>query len=159
MCYFVLLKSFCKKKIKKFKSDLIASFILLIISPIISFINCLSANPTKLSNTLKQIVGKLPTNCLNVFDLFVGLAPNGLKNLLCFVNAFSKCWIYKNIYSVLSILRVHYLKEQLKLQVLATKVLKVHLWKHGTIRGQSFESVKTFLSFNIQEDILKRKSP
>ena len=31
-------------------------------------LNPLSANPMKWSNTLKQFVGKLPTNCLNVFD-------------------------------------------------------------------------------------------
>ena len=37
-------------------------------------INPLSANFTKWSNTLKQFVGKLPTNCLSVFDHFVGLA-------------------------------------------------------------------------------------
>ena len=43
------------------------------------FINLLSANPTKWSNTLKQFVGKLPTNCLSVFDHFVGLALEGLK--------------------------------------------------------------------------------
>ena len=41
--------------------------------------NPLSANPTKWSNTLKQFVGKFPTNCLNVFDHFVGLALKGLK--------------------------------------------------------------------------------
>ena len=40
--------------------------------------NPLSANPTKWSNTLKQFVGKLPTNCLSVFDHFVGLALKGL---------------------------------------------------------------------------------
>ena len=40
----------------------------------IAIINPLSANPTKWSNTLKQLVGKLPTNCLIVFDHFVGLA-------------------------------------------------------------------------------------
>ena len=34
-----------------------------------------SANPTKWSNTLKQ----QPTNCLNVFDHFVGLVLKGLK--------------------------------------------------------------------------------
>ena len=33
----------------------------------------LSANSTKWSNTLKQFVGKLPTNCLSVFDHSVGL--------------------------------------------------------------------------------------
>ena len=41
--------------------------------------NPFSANFTKLSNTLKQFVGKLPTNCLSVFDHFVGLALKGLK--------------------------------------------------------------------------------
>ena len=42
-------------------------------------INPLSANPTKWSNTIKQFVSKLPTNCLNVFDHFVKLALKGLK--------------------------------------------------------------------------------
>ena len=37
-------------------------------------LNPLSANPTKWSNTLKQFDGKLPMNCLSVFDHFVGLA-------------------------------------------------------------------------------------
>ena len=44
----------------------------------VDFLNPLSANPTKWSNTLKQSVGKLPTNCLSVFDNFVGLALKGL---------------------------------------------------------------------------------
>ena len=43
------------------------------------FINPLSANPTKLSNTLKQFVGKLPTNCLSMFDHFVLLLKGRLK--------------------------------------------------------------------------------
>ena len=34
--------------------------------------------PTKWSNTPKQFVGKLPTNCLSMFDHFVGLALKGL---------------------------------------------------------------------------------
>ena len=38
----------------------------------------LRANPTKWSNTLKQFVGKLPTNCLSVFDHFVKLLLKGL---------------------------------------------------------------------------------
>ena len=42
-------------------------------------INPLSVNFTKWSNTLKQFVGKLPTNCLSVFDHFAGLAFKGLK--------------------------------------------------------------------------------
>ena len=42
----------------------------------------LSTNPTKWSNTLKQkFVGKLPTNCLSVFDHFVGLVLKGLNVL------------------------------------------------------------------------------
>ena len=42
-------------------------------------INPLSANFTECSNTLKQFVGNLPTNCLSVFDHFVGLALKGLS--------------------------------------------------------------------------------
>ena len=42
-------------------------------------LNPLSANFTKLSNTLKQLAGSLPTNCLRVFDHFVGLALKGLS--------------------------------------------------------------------------------
>ena len=41
----------------------------------------LSANPTKWSNSVKQFVGKLPTNCLSVFDHFVNLALKGLKTI------------------------------------------------------------------------------
>ena len=42
-----------------------------------------SVNFTKWSNTLKQFVGSLPTNCLSVFAHFVGLALKGLiKNAL-----------------------------------------------------------------------------
>ena len=44
-----------------------------------SKLNPLSANPTKWSNTLKQFAGKLPTNCLSVFDHFVDLALKGLR--------------------------------------------------------------------------------
>ena len=40
--------------------------------------NALSSNPTQWLNTLKQFVGNLPTNCLIVFDLFMGLVLKGL---------------------------------------------------------------------------------
>ena len=43
--------------------------------------NPLSANPTNWSSTLKQFAGKLPTNCLSVFDLFVGLVLKGFSHL------------------------------------------------------------------------------
>ena len=42
-------------------------------------LNPLSVSPTKWSNTLKQFVGKLPTNCLSVFDHFLKLALKGLS--------------------------------------------------------------------------------
>ena len=47
------------------------------------WVNPLSANPTKWSTTLKQFIGKLPTNCLSVFDHFVGFV---LKGLIIFEN-------------------------------------------------------------------------
>ena len=40
--------------------------------------NILSTNHTKWSKTLKQFVDQLPTNCLSVFDHFLGLAFKGL---------------------------------------------------------------------------------
>ena len=46
--------------------------------------NPISANPTKWSNTLKQFVGNMPTNCLSVFDHFVGMARKGLTDSLKF---------------------------------------------------------------------------
>ena len=48
----------------------------------ISQFNPLNANPTKWSNTLKQFVANLPTNCLSVFDHFAGLALKGLISYL-----------------------------------------------------------------------------
>ena len=54
-------------------------------------INPLSANFTKLSNILKQVVGKLLTSCLSVFDHFVGLALKRLKYvkvIMVFINVF-----------------------------------------------------------------------
>ena len=42
-------------------------------------INPVSTNPTKWSNTLKQLNCKLPTNCLSMLDHFAGLAFNGLN--------------------------------------------------------------------------------
>ena len=41
------------------------------------FINPFSTNFTKCSNTLKQFIVNLPTNCLSVFDHFVGLTLVG----------------------------------------------------------------------------------
>ena len=52
------------------------------------FPNPLSANPIKWSNTPKQFVGNLPTNCLSVFNYFVGLALKGLRLCLTRLLAF-----------------------------------------------------------------------
>ena len=65
-------------------------------------INPLSAKFIKWSNTLKQIVGKLPTICLSVFDHFSGLALKGLiskfnqefRFFLCVIDIYSKyAWV------------------------------------------------------------------
>ena len=45
-----------------------------------SLFNPLIASPTKWSNTLKQLVGDFPANCLSVFDHFVILALKGLRS-------------------------------------------------------------------------------
>ena len=43
-------------------------------------VNPLSVNPTEWPNTLKQVVAKLPTNCLSLFGHVVKLALKGLTN-------------------------------------------------------------------------------
>ena len=65
---------FAKLNLKKKRSEKDVSRIVLF------FFNLWSSNFTKWSNTLKQIVGKLPTNCLSVLDHFVKLALKGLRN-------------------------------------------------------------------------------
>ena len=54
---------------------------ILIVESITQGVNPLRANPIKWPNTLKQFVGKLPTNCLSVFGHFVNLVPKGLKDM------------------------------------------------------------------------------
>ena len=68
---------FAKLNLKKKRSEKDVS------RTVLFFLNPLSSNFTKWSNTLKQIVDKLPTNCLSVFDHFVRLALKGLKSWLC----------------------------------------------------------------------------
>ena len=64
-------------------------------------VNPLSVRPTKWSNTLKQFVGKLPTNCLSVCDHFVGLALKGLT---------TQSWILTGFWINLSIPQLEYLE-------------------------------------------------
>ena len=56
-----------------------------------------SQNPTKSPNTLKQFLGKLPTNCLSVFGLFLNLALKGLKTC----NTFKICRNISGRYSLM----------------------------------------------------------
>ena len=65
---------------------------------ILTIFYCLisSANFTKWSNTLKQFLDKLATNCLSVFDHFVGLA---LKGLISFISNLLIAYIL--LYSVM----------------------------------------------------------
>ena len=51
-----------------------------IIRSTVSYFNPLSANITKWSNTIKQFISSLTSNCLSVFGQFVGLALKGLSN-------------------------------------------------------------------------------
>ena len=55
------------------------------VQQIITDINPLNANPEKWSNTLKQIVGDLPTICLSVFDHFMNVALKGLRKSVFFI--------------------------------------------------------------------------
>ena len=82
-----MLSSNLKRKLRTcFKNSLLLCNVKIIpqstnrVSSLFRF-NPLSANPTKWSNTLKQFVGNLPTNCLSVFEHFVKLALKGLKML------------------------------------------------------------------------------
>ena len=50
----------------------------------------INASPTKWSNTLKQCVDNLLTNCLSVFDHFVGLALKGIWS----TSQDKKLWYY-----------------------------------------------------------------
>ena len=84
VCSQRLVRSFYEKNIFHYVDLLVMAFrrdlrhIWSMISPRRFFFNPLSANITKWSNILKQFVGKLLTNCLSVFDHFVGFALKGL---------------------------------------------------------------------------------
>ena len=60
-------------------------------------LNPLCTNPTKWPNTLKQFVGKMPTNCLSAFHHFVKLALKGLKALFVLRRFKFLSWIFGNI--------------------------------------------------------------
>ena len=75
-------------------------------------VNPLSANPTKWSHTLKQFVGKLPTNYLSVCDHIRGVGAQMVKNPL-----FNCCSVL--VYS----------NWRLKVQIFKFKNLLIQLFK------------------------------
>ena len=96
--------------------------------------NPLSAKFIKWSNTLKQIVGKLPTICLSVFDHFSGLAFKGLIKII-FPERFphpDKCswgiscdylsgWPEPTEEKIIKLFVLYYLHKFLKLYISQTK--------------------------------------
>ena len=64
------------------------------------FVNPLNANPTKWSNTLKQFVGNLPTNCLNVLDHFWGVGAQRVNVLRYLILQFNQHIDGQNYYHV-----------------------------------------------------------
>ena len=63
----------------------------------IKTINPLKAKSKKWSNTLKQFVVFLPTNSLNVFDHFVGLALEGLTHFILLLVSFANPENFRNL--------------------------------------------------------------
>ena len=96
-----------------------------------SFKNSLSNNPTKWSNTVKRFVDKLPTNCLSVFDHFVGLV---LKE---FASRLFKKWNLPRISSVN-----------------VTRSVAFSIMAHTLCFGASRESIKLW---NIKKYIIEIK--
>ena len=90
--------------------------------------NPLSANFTKWSNTLKQFVGKLPTNCLSVFGNFVGLALKGLKT--CQILHFKN----ENLYLKITIFNKFYIhrfqSSNIRISCLKSKIMTIRIYVH-----------------------------
>ena len=86
-------------------------------------VNPWSANLTKWSNTLKQVLGNLPMNCLSVFDHFMGLA---LKGFTIFANV----WLgseYAPTFENTALLRFYIFTSQSSKMVRHTSKILQHL--------------------------------
>ena len=112
-------------------------------------INPLRANPAKWSNTLKQFVGKLPTNCLVVFDHFVGLALKGLND--AFFEPYQTCLIkHKNAPSELSDRVINTLESAAKAGIAKKeKAHRVMASKLVTISQKIMRKVKIWVMLQI----------
>ena len=82
---------------------------------------------TKWPNTFKQFVGNLPTNCLSVFDHFVGLALKGLNLIACFIISISL--LNDNLYTLhFSVLLFTDKKRRMKIaNTIAVYSLAIHI--------------------------------
>ena len=92
-----------------------------------------NASPTKWSNTLKQFVGKLPKNCLGLFDHFVGLALKRLKDLENFPDIVSNVNFPHNPFSVVCILPSYFGKVGFGPNI---EQNQIHHYRHYAVRGQ-----------------------
>ena len=63
-------------KLKLSKKEILINNSTIALIPLILF-NPLSVSPIKWLNTIKHFVGNLLTNCLSLFDHFVGVALKG----------------------------------------------------------------------------------
>ena len=87
-------------------------------------LNPLSTNITKWSNTLKQFVVKLSTNCLSVFDHFVGLVLKGLRHFFKYCLSF----LYPLKILILTIFSNYFLHSSL---------IHFFIWKSSSTRCKS----------------------
>ena len=75
-CFLLIVKSLLYEAVGLHTND--ACPLIVVRINTLCLFNPLTTNFPKWSNTLKQFVGNLPTNCFSVFDRFVGLALKGL---------------------------------------------------------------------------------
>ena len=93
------------------------------------YVKPLSTNPTRRSNTLKQFIGKLSTNCLSVFDHFVRMGLKGLKAFTAGSLLKNHTKSYLNLFKWTNYVNLqHYLIDILRVPKKTPKTLPVH-WK------------------------------
>ena len=85
-------------------------------------INPFSANTRKWSNTIKQFVGNLSTNCLSVFDHFVRLALKGLAKHIWPIIHYTEIVLVK-VEGIYEQNVIHYFKKSLIAESLVSHTL------------------------------------
>ena len=118
--------------------------------------NPLSASFTKWSNTLKQFVGNLPTNCLSVFDRSVGLALKGLtfvKSFLYTFYGFEHVLVWRIFVIVIPCSLIFSPTKVLEKSVVGGVTLNHLAW--ASLFGGNFFPFKTMLGQDKEEYFLK----